>query len=406
MTKNPSRVHVPGPLHPFASHFVEWLEAHGYTPLSAALQVNLMSRWSRWLTRHGRDLERLSMRDVERFLTARCRAGYTQYVSAKAMAPMLACLAEQGIVVVPRETPPLGPVDAALARYRQYLVQERGLGHATACGYVEAVRAFVRERATPDGLTLHWASLDAANVMRFVVRHTPQQSRGAAKLTVTALRSLLGFLHVEGLITRSLTTAVPSVAGWRLAGLPKALHPSQVQALLAACDRRTRSGRRAFAVMTLLTRLGLRAGEVAALRLEDIDWRAGTVVIRGKGPRIESLPWPADVGEAVGAYVRRGRPATALDRTVFVRVKAPHRALSSAGVTEIVAAAARRAGLGVIHAHRLRHTAATQLLRAGAPLTEIGQLLRHRRALTTAIYAKVDRVALRTIARPWPGGVA
>lgn len=129
-------------------------------------------------------------------------------------------------------------------------------------------------------------------------------------MTVTALRSLLRFLHVDGLVTRPLTTAVPSVAGWRLAGIPKALQPAQVRALLAACDRRTRTGRRAFAVMTLLIRLGLRAGEVAARRLDDIDWRAGTVVIRGKGSQVESLPWPADVGEAVVAYLRRGRPAT------------------------------------------------------------------------------------------------
>jgi integrase/recombinase XerD len=406
MTKDPSHVRVPGPLKPFAPGFVEWLGRHGYTPFSATFQLHLMAHWSRWLSDKSLDVHRLSMTAVERFLTARRRAGYTQYLSAKAMAPMLASLCEQGVIVMPRPTAPPGPVDAALARYRQYLQQERGLGCPTARGYVDAVRPFVRERATPDGLTLHWTSLDAADVTRFVVRHTPQQSRGTAKLTVTALRSLLGFLHVEGLIARSLTTAVPSVAGWRLARLPKALHPTQVQALLASCDRRTRSGRRAFAVMTLLIRLGLRAGEVAALRLDDIDWRAGTVVIRGKGPRVESLPWPADVGEAVVAYLRQGRPATAIDRMVFVRVKAPHRALSSAGVTEIVAAAARRAGLGVIHAHRLRHTAATQLLRAGAPLREIGQLLRHRRALTTAIYAKVDRVALRTIARPWPGGVA
>jgi site-specific recombinase XerD len=164
-------------------------------------------------------------------------------------------------------------------------------------------------------------------------------------------------------------------------------------------------GRRDFAVLTTLVRLGLRAGELAALRLDDIDWRTGTIVIRGKGHQVEPLPWPADVGEAVVAYLCRGRPTTALDRTVFVRVTAPHRALSSGAVSEIVAAAARRAGLGLIHAHRLRHTAATQLLRAGAPLPEIGQLLRHRRLLTTAIYAKVDRTALRTIARPWPGGV-
>jgi len=405
MTRDPSRIHIPGQLSPFAAGFRDWLVRHGYTPVSVRLQLYLMSHWSRWLTANGHDLRRVSMTEVDRFLKARRRAGYTPYVSAKAMAPILASLGEQGVVVLSRPTALLGPVDAALARYRQYLVQERGLGPATARGYVEAVRPLVRERVSPDGRTLHWASLDAGDISAFVVRHTPSQSRGAAKLTVTALRSLLGFLHVEGLITRSLTAAVPSVAGWRLAGLPKALQPAQIQALLAAGDRRTRTGRRAFAVLTILIRLGLRAGEVAALRLDDIDWRAGTIALPGKGPQVESLPWPADVGEAVVAYLRRGRPATAVGRTLFVRVKAPHRALSSSGITEIVAAAARRAGLGVIHAHRLRHTAATQLLRAGAPLPEIGQLLRHRRVLTTAIYAKVDRTALRTIARPWPGAL-
>jgi site-specific recombinase XerD len=152
--------------------------------------------------------------------------------------------------------------------------------------------------------------------------------------------------------------------------------------------------------------LGLRAGDVAALQLDDVDWRAGTIVVRGKGHHIEPLPLPSDVGTAATNYLRRARPNTALDRTVFVRVKAPHRALTTSGVTQIVAGAARRAGLGRVHAHRLRHTAATNLLRAGASLPEIGQLLRHRRALTTAIYAKVDRAALRTIAQPWPGGVA
>jgi integrase/recombinase XerD len=404
--KGPSHIHVPDPLRPFAPHFVEWLVRHGYTPTSATVQLHLMAHWSRWLTGHGLDVRRLSMTEVDRFLAARRREGYTHYLSVKAMAPMLAALLEQGVVVAPRPTTPPGPVDAVLERYRHYLREERGLGHATALGYVEAIRPFVRERVTPDGLTVSWAALDVAAVTTFVVRRTPHQSRAAAKMTVTALRSFLGFLHVEGLIAGPLTTAVPTVAGWRLAGLPKGLPPADVQALLASCDRRTRIGRRAFAVITLLVRLGLRAGEVTSLRLDDIDWRAGTVIIRGKGPQVESLPWPTDVGEAVVAYLRRGRPATALDRTVFVRVKAPHRALSSPGLSEIVAAAARRAGLGLIHAHRLRHTAATQLLRAGASLPEIGQVLRHRRTGTTAIYAKVDRVALRTIARPWLGGVA
>jgi site-specific recombinase XerD len=272
--------------------------------------------------------------------------------------------------------------------------------------YVHFVRPFVSTRLARDGITIDWASLRAADVIDFVVERTPQQSRGAAKLTVTALRSLLGFLHLDGRIAHPLIGAVPSVAGWRLAALPKALTSADLRVLFASCDRRCATGRRDFAVLTMLARLGLRAGEVAALQLDDIDWRAGTITVRGKGPHIEPLPLPSDVGQAVANYLRRARPDTALDRTVFVRVKAPHRALSGGGVTQIVAGAADRAGLGRIHAHRLRHTAATDLLRAGASLSEIGQLLRHRRAQTTAIYAKVDRAALRMIAQPWPGGVA
>jgi site-specific recombinase XerD len=300
----------------------------------------------------------------------------------------------------------VGVVESTLERYREYLTRERGLVATTARLYLYLVRPFVSTRVAPDSFTLDWGALRAADVIGFVVARTPQQSRGVAKLMATALRSFLGFLHVDGRIAHSLTGAVPCVAGWRLAGLPKGLTPSAVRALVASCDRRRASGRRDFAILTMLVRLGLRAGEVAALRLDDIDWRRGTLVVRGKGHQVEPLPFPKDVGDAVVRYLRRGRPATAMDRALFVRVKAPHRGLTALGVSGIVAAAARRAGLGRVHAHRLRHTAAIQLLRAGAPLPEIGQLLRHRRAQTTALYAKVDRAALRTIARPWPGGVA
>lgn len=404
--KDPSHVGVSGPLEPFAAGFSRSLARQGYTSTSAAFQVQLMAHLSRWLTGTGLEVRGFRATDVERFLRARRRAGYTHYLSAKAMRPMLTYLCDQGVWLPPPPPVANGAVDVAIERYRQYLVQERGLGHATAHHYVDAVRPFLRGRVSSDGVALDWESLDAAGVTAFVVARTPDQSRSAAKMTVTALRSLLGFLHADGLIARRLTAAVPSVAGWRLAGLPKALKPAEIQALLASCDRRTRTGRRDFAVLTMLVRLGVRAGELASLRLDDIDWRAGTIVMRGKGHQIEQLPWPVDVGEAVVAYLRRGRPTTAADRAVFVRVKAPHCGLSTGGVTQIVAAAARRAGLGVIHAHRLRHSVATQLLRAGASLPEIGQLLRHRRAQTTAIYAKVDRAALRSIARPWPGGVA
>ncbi len=403
---DPFLIHVSGPLESFARGFARSLIQQGYTPTSATFHLRLMAHLSHWLADERLDVQEFCATDVDRFLRARRDAGYTQYLSPKAMRPMLASLRDQGVSLAPSPAVEHGPVDVLIEHYRQYLLSERGLSRATSRGYIDAIRPFVRTRVSPDGLALDWASVDAAAITAFVVSHTPNQSRGAAKLTVTALRALLRFLHVEGRITRPLTAAVPSVAGWRLAGLPKGLALAQVKALFASCDRRTRLGRRAFAVLTTLVRLGVRAGELAALRLDDIDWRAGTIVIRGKGHHLEQLPLPTDVGDAIVAYLRHGRPATATDRTVFVRGRAPHHALSPSGVTSIVCAAAQRAGLGPIYAHRLRHTAATQLLRAGAPLPEIGQLLRHRRALTTAIYAKVDRAALRTIARPWPGGVA
>jgi integrase/recombinase XerD len=247
--------------------------------------------------------------------------------------------------------------------------------------------------------------VDVAEVRAFVVEVCPRLGRRAAQLTVVALRSLLRFLHLEGVLERSLAGAVPSVFGSRLSGLPKRLEAGQVDALLASCDRSTVVGIRDVAILTVLARLGLRAAEVAGLSLEDIDWRAGELVVRGKGGRSERLPLPVDVGEAIVGYPRDGRPVSAQDRAVFVRVRAPHHRLSPGGVTYVVEAAALRAGLGQIHAHRLRHTAASEMLRAGATLPEVGQVLRHRRASSTAIYAKVDREALRHIARPWPGAV-
>jgi integrase/recombinase XerD len=392
------------PLHPYLASFARWLARQGYTPISATFQLRLMARLDRWLARQQLRLDTWATTDLDRFLQARRTAGCAQYVSLKALQPLLECLREQGVIVPTPPTVP-GPIDVVLARYRQYLTRERGLSGATIDTYLWAVRPFVSGLPRLDE-AIAWGSLDAAAVSAFLVARVAAQSRGAAQLTATALRSLLRFLYADGLVARPLDAAVPAVARWRLAGLPKGLSPAQVRALLASCDRRTRTGRRDVAVLILLVRLGLRAGELARLHLDDIHWRTGCVVIRGKGRQVEPLPWPQDVGAAVAAYLRRGRPTTALDRTVFIRVKAPHHALSPSGVTQIVAAAAQRAGLGRLSAHRLRHTTATQLLRAGAPLPEIGHLLRHRRATTTAIYAKVDRRALRTMARPWPGGVA
>ena len=303
---------------------------------------------------------------------------------------------------MPEPTAALSPTEVLLARYCEYLLDARALVAATARGYVDMVRPFVAARVV-DG-ELDWLGLTPDHVTGFVLSTCRGRCIGSAKLAVTALRSLLGYLHVGGLMPRSLASVVPSVAGWKLAGLPRSLEPGEVQRLLATCDRRTRTGRRDFAMLMLLVRLGLRAGEVRSLNLEDIDWRAGELVVRGKGNRVERLPLPIDVGQAVAAYLRRGRPVAARCRTVFVRVRAPHRPLSSGGVTNAVMKAASQAGLGRVNAHRLRHTVATQMVRSGVSLPEVGQVLRHRRLLTTAIYAKVDREGLRLLARPWPGG--
>jgi integrase/recombinase XerD len=401
------RSFVCGPLEPHVTGFAEELLRQGYTWSSAAQHVCFLAHLDRWMSGEGIGLGGLSGPMVERYLDQRRAAGYVEYRSVKALRPLLNYLAPLGVLPVQKEVPP-GPVEELLGHYHDYLVGERGLTAGTARGYVDFVRPFVSTRVHGDVLDL--GGITAADVTGFVLSSCPGRAVGSAKLIVCALRSLLRWLHLTGQMPASLASAVPPVAGWRLSGMPKGLEAGELRRLLASCDRRTRAGRRDYAVMLLLSRLGLRAGEVAGLGLDDIDWRRGELTIRGKGNRAERLPLPADVGAAIAAYLRRGRPATADGRNVFVRVHAPHRALTTGGVTMIVFGAAQRAGLGRLHAHRLRHTAATAMLRAGSSLPEVGQVLRHRSMLTTAIYAKVDRSAMAVLARPWPaepaGGVS
>jgi integrase/recombinase XerD len=292
-------------------------------------------------------------------------------------------------------------VDGLLERYRRYLLLERELDPTTVVGYAHRVRPFLAARVSAEGLDL--AGLTAGDVNAFVLADCRWRTRQSAKLTVTALRSLLRFLHVDGVISEALAEGVPSVAHWRLSGLPQHLEPDQVRALFDACDRATSSGVRAFAILKLLVRLGLRRCEVARLRLDDIDWRSGEVVIRGKRDRHDRLPLPPDVGQALVDYLQRVRPREVPDRHVFISAVAPYRALSGPAISHVVARCGVRAGLGEIGAHRLRHTAATMMLAQGVPLAQIGQVLRHRDPANTAIYTKVDREALRVVARPWPG---
>ena len=397
-------IRISGPLAGFAEGYGTELTLLGYAPASVRLQLKVLADLSDWLSSHGTAPADLRRSDLDRFLRHRRAAGSTRYASIRAVRPVLDYL--QRFEVVPRHDAVLDPVDVVLHQFWRYLTVERALAAVTARAYLDMVRPFVQGRFSADCRALNLERLTAADIISFVVSRCPRQSRGAAKLTVTALRSFLRFLHLDGVIEESLVSAVPSVAGRRLVGLPKGLAPDQVRRLLASCDDTTRRGCRNIAILTLLVRLGMRSGEVAKLRLDDVDWRAGEIIVRGKANSTERTPLPPDVGRAVALYLRRGRPVSAQGRTVFVRIKAPHRHLTSCGVSSVVADAAKRAGLGQIHAHRLRHTAAMQMLRAGASLSEIGQLLRHRRALTTAIYAKVDHDTLRTIARPWPGDAA
>lgn len=286
-----------------------------------------------------------------------------------------------------------------LADYGRYLLVERGLcQHTVLDAYGPVARLFLTDREGPDGL--EFGRLCAADVSAFLARECPSRSVSGARDLVCALRSLLRFLHLAGLIEAPLVWAVPSVADLRDRTLPRGLEPAAVKKLLANCDRRTLIGRRDYAILLLLARLGLRAGEVAAIQLEDVDWRAGLLLVRGKGSRQDLLPVPVDVGEAMVSYLRR-RPRCEC-RALFVRVTAPRRELDRSTIGWVVRAACDRAGLPRVGAHRLRHTAATQMLRQGASLAEIGQVLRHREQKTTAIYAKVDRKALRALARPWP----
>jgi integrase/recombinase XerD len=402
MLIDPNKTPGGGPLVALSKGFVEDLRRQGYAPGTIAKHRKLLSELSDWLQVRQLTMGDLSMAQVDRFLFDRRSAGALKLKTRKALDPILGYSRGLGLVPVAEAPVEDGPAGEILNRYRQFLTTERGLVPVTALRYVDCLRPFLDRRLSADGLEL--GSLTPADVTSFVVAWCPRLNGGVAKLTVTALRSFLGFLHLDGVTERSLVCAVPMVARRRLAGLPKGLEPDQVQRLLAACDAQTPVGCRDLAILTLLVRLGLRRGEVAGLGLDDIDWRAGTISVRGKGNCLERVPLPPDVGLRLAEYLSIARPADVQGRIVFVRHFAPHHALSPARVSTIVGDAARRAGLGRVHAHRLRHTVATELLRSGASLPEIGQLLRHRRVETTAIYAKVDRDSLRLIARPWPEG--
>jgi integrase/recombinase XerD len=391
-----SRRPVRGPLGPFVDGFVVHLAELGHSPRSVQGHFQRVGHLSRWMAAEGLEVAQLTPSTVERFLAERRRLGYVVMISPRGSRPLVSYL--EGLGVLGVEEVVRTPAQVLLEDFGSYLLGERGLQANTASLYVDAARVFLAECLEPLGDDL--ARLTAAEITAFVLNRSRRGSVKTASNLICALRALLAFLYLRGDTPRSLVSAVPSVAT-RSRLLPRGLDASQVQLLFESFDRDAAVGRRDFAVVALLTRLGLRAGEVARLKLDDVDWRAGEIVVVGKGPRLERLPLPHDVGEAIVNYVREARPRVRC-RALFLRAKAPLVGLSSGGVTAIVVRAGARAGLAPIGPHRLRHTAATEMLRTGASLPDIGQVLRHRRLQSTAVYARVDRDRLKTLALVWP----
>jgi site-specific recombinase XerD len=318
---------------------------------------------------------------------------------------LLSALRETG-TIAPAVRPPLTPHEQIFEAFSQYLQQERGLATKSIVHHLPFIRLFLREMC-PGGAS-ELGRIRQTEVTRYIERHARDRSAASGKAMCWALRSFLRYLHHKGLNPLALAGCVPSIRRWKLASLPTYLSAVQVQTVLEGCDRATALGRRDYAILMMLAKLGLRAGEVATLPLDDVDWRSGEMLIRAKGRQRARIPIPPDVGAAVAAYLRDSRPKSSC-RRLFLRTLAPNVGFASGcAITMVAKTALDRAGIrGYAHqgAHLFRHSLATELLRSGATLSEIGQLLRHENHDTTRIYAKVDIEALRTLSLPWPGGV-
>lgn len=396
-----------GPLGAYIDTFFQQMVEQGYARFSIRYALQLFADLGRWMRRNKITVRQLSAEQLACYLRDRIQCHHFRTGDASILRRLLNLLIGQGIVA---QAPPIEPTPAERleAEFRRYLEQERRLSPSTVLLYMEFGHRFLAQ-ITQDG-EVHFDHLRAAGVVSFVQREAARLHHAKrAKLMTSALRSFLQYARYRGLIAADLRDSVPTVANWSMASLPKALSADEVQRLLSGCERKkTAVSRRNGAILLLLARLGLRAGEVVGLTLDDIDWAAGTLGIHGAGTPEDRLPIPQDVGAALADYLCHVRPVCA-SRRVFVRMRAPYRGFaSSAAISSLVRRALDRAGLDPAHkgAHLLRHTVATQMLRQGASLAEIGELLRHRSQQTTMIYAKVDLDLLRPLALPWPGGAS
>ena len=396
-------IRLTGPLVQYANRFGEGLAAQGYAEGTIQRNLRILAHMSHWMAEREVPVGGLTPARVEEFVGQRRREGYRRWLSVPAVAPLLEYLQQLGVAPKPEMCGPKTAAELVIEDYRDYLVVERGLTADVVSKYSRVASDLLAACEQPGGPDL--GTLTAAAVTEYVVGECRRRSPGMAKCLVTALRSVLGYLFLTGQIDHQLALAVPRVAHWGAGSLPRGIGAEAVAALLGGCDEATLVGLRDRAILVLLARLGLRACEVTRLELDDLCWRAGEISVAGKGGRRDRLPLPVDVGEAMVAYLRGGRPRVAC-RQVFLRISAPYVGLNAPAVTAVVYRACARAGRERVGAHRLRHSAASAMLAGGGDLVEIGQVLRHVRAETTAIYAKVDRIALSGLARPWPGAVA
>jgi integrase/recombinase XerD len=403
VTRGPSQVRVSGPLAPHVDGFRATLDARRFSPWSQMFYLHLLADVSRWLDRHGLDASGLTDTNVSAFRQDRRSRGRARFRGTAGLALLVSFLRDAGAAPPPASAEPGDEIGVLVAEFAGYLAGERGLRPQTIVLYSGAARRFLN--SLPDGGDGILAGLTADAVRPFVIAESGRRGTGSLKNQVTAVRSLLRFLHLRGRIPDPVDDAVPAAAGWHRPPLTRRIRPGDVAAILASCDRDTHAGRRDYAVLMLLARLGLRAGEAAAARVGDIDWRSGTILVRGKGGRDERLPLPSDVGAATADYCRNARPVVA-SRMLFLHARAPYGPISSSAVGHVVVRSCRRAGLPPASAHQLRHAAATAMRRAGAPLSEISQLLRHQHEGTTSRYGTIDPDELGPVTAPWPGEAA
>ena len=395
---------IGSPLAPHLNKFVSLLFEQGYTKSTMHRKQWLVGKLSQWLSQQSLRIEELNDQKMDQFMELQRIKEAVRRGDRATLRLLIQHWKDLGVIPSFPEKTEENPLDRIEEDFVQYLSQERGLSQETLVRYSVLIRCFLTGHFGKNPIQME--ILKATDVTRFMLGYVPMVKRSTARLMATCLRSFFRYLRMSGIITIDLAQFVPTVADWRMSDIPKFLEPEEVQLLLDHCDQKSKAGQRDYAILLLLSRLGLRAGEVAKMKLDDINWESGEILIQGKGPHTDRFPLPHDVGNALAIYLQQSRPSCST-RRVFVRLKAPYQGFSSSvAICDLVRRALLRADLHPAHkgAHLLRHSLARQMLCQGASLVEIGDVLRHRLVQTTEIYAKVDMRALQSLAQPWLGG--